>query len=188
MSKLLINLLPAELREETKRQERRSRITKISVLLIVVVIIITSSILGFRFFVNEESTKANQLVSEAENQISGLRKQEELITVLRNRVSKISTLLGQESFQVQAFNLVYALTPEDITLISFDAKNKGEIDLAGETSGLQYLNDFFGILTDPKKNEGRLGQVVVESLSADANKSIKFNLSINVASLSASRN
>lgn len=188
MSKILINLLPVELREETKRQERKLLITKISILLIIVVIVITASILGFRFFVNQETSKANQFISEAENKITSFKKQEELITVLRNRIGQISSLLSQDSFQVQAFNLVYALTPENITLVSFDAKNKGIIDLAGETSGLQSLNDFFGILTDPKKNEGRIGQVIVESLSADAEKNIKFNLSINVATISGSKN
>ncbi len=187
MSKILINLLPFELREESKRQARKSLVTKISIFLIIVVIMITSSILVFRFFVNEETSKANQQVTEAETHIGTLRKQEELITILRNRVSEISNLLGQESFQVQAFNLIYALTPANITLTSFDARNKGKIELVGETNGLQALNDFFVILTDPKKNEGRVGQVVVESLSTDASKSIKFNLSINVASLSASR-
>lgn len=176
MTKVSINLLPVELREETKKLEKRKRLTKVSIFALVFMVLITSGVLSYRFYQSLENTKIKSQIDQAHEEIGGLRRQEELLFVLKTRLNKITTLASSESMQTLGFNLITTLTPPGVKVASFSVDRKARISLSGETDTVFSLNQFFESLLDPKKNEGRINSVRVESLSQAQGGKIRFDI------------
>ena len=143
MSKVSINLLPVELRDETKKLEKRKVLTKISILVLVVMVLVTSGILSYRFYQSFENSKIKSQIEQAQDEVSSLRRQEELLFVLKSRISKITSLASSETLQTLGFNLITTLTPPEVRLASFSVDRKAKISLSGETDTVFFLNQFF---------------------------------------------
>lgn len=176
MPKVSINLLPVELRDETKKQEKRKALTKISIFALVLMVLITSGVLSYRFYQSLENSKIKSQIEQAHDEIGSLRRQEELLFVLKTRLNKITTLAASETMQTLGFNLITTLTPPGVKVASFSVDRKANISLSGETDTVFSLNQFFESLLDPKKNEGRIDSVRVESLSQAQNGRIRFDV------------
>lgn len=181
MTKIQINLLPIELRKETIVHKRYGILNKISIAVVVLMVIITTGVLAYRFIQTQKSNEVNSQITDAKEKISSLKKQEELIFVLKSRLDKINYALSQESIHTQAFNLITALTPNEVRINSLSTDKTGKVLLAGQTDDLTSLKALFDNLTDPKKNEGKITTTFVESLNKNSS-GIRFELAIQLDS------
>ncbi len=176
-----INLLPPELAGASKKKQKNVLISQISIGVLIAMIILTTSVLGFTFAQTQISKKSQEKVTVAASEVTALKPNEEVVAVVKNRIGGISSILFQDSLQSQAFNLIYALTPKEVTLLSFTVDKGGKIGLSGETQSLPSLDAFFIALTDPTKHEGKISSVKVESLNRRLGGKIRFDLTVNLA-------
>lgn len=179
MSKISINLLPEQLRDETIADSRRMLLTKISISFLILMLILSSAVLGFRFFQNSQKLRLNEQIKIISEKINSLKQSEELSLVLRERLSSINLISSQETPQAQAFNLISTLTPQQVSIINFSADRSGKVSLDGKTNQLSALKILFDNLTDPKKHEGRIFSSRVESLSSQGDE-IRFALVVSL--------
>lgn len=178
MGKILINLLPVELAEVAKEQKKKLRITKVSIGIIIVMILITSIVFAYRIIQSGTNEKIASNINAAREKINSYKQQEELLTVLKNRIDGITGLISKESIQAQAFNLIYALNPPQVKIVNLSIDKSGRVQMTGETTDIERLRFFFDNLTDPKKHEGKIAAVSIEGLSRASSGKIKFDLSI----------
>lgn len=179
MDKLSINLLPLELRSDTKRENRKKLIIASSIAALTGFIFLTLVIFGFRLYQGVKNSDLAKQTKENRDQISALKNKEELFFLLKDRVTKINSLSTQDNQSVLAFNLITFLIPGGVEVNSFSVDKTGKIALSGETNSLSLLNDFFDNLIDPKKNEGKIVSTKLESLTKNGDR-IKFDVSISL--------
>lgn len=178
MGKININLLPVEIEAAKKEEGKKSVLVKSSISLLLFILVLTFCTLLYRVYQVVDLSNITNNLKTAKAKVEGLKEQEGLILILKDRITQISTLVRTESQAPRAFNLIINQMPSDIVLINFDVSTDGTVNLEGETSNPSSLQAFFNNLIDPIKTEGSIKEVRVENLAQSVNGNIRFNLFI----------
>jgi hypothetical protein len=180
MSKLSINLLPPELEANKKKAKRRALINRLSVSLLAFMVALSAVGLVLDIIQSLNVKNLDRKVDSVKAEVTKQKKQEELVLVLKDRISGINNLLNNDTPHAKAFNLITKLVPDSVKINNFSIDKKGVVLLGGETTSPTYLSAFFNNLTDPTINENKISQVTVESLSVSPS-TIKFDMSIGLS-------
>lgn len=180
MDKLKINLIPPEIKEKARKQAKRSVIIRISIGFLGLLILITSGILGVIIYQNLTLQALNTQLEQEKIKIASLKDKEAIVFFLKNRIDSINKYTANRYTQTDALELLESLTPEGIDLANLMLDKTNRVALQGETTSTLALDVFFNSLTDPKRNEGKITKVSVESLGKTQNKKIRFNLVVNM--------
>lgn len=180
MDKLKINLIPPEIKEKKRKEEKRSVINRISIGLLGILIIITASILAVIVLQNATLQSLNAAIETEKTGIAASRDKEAVAFFLKNRIDTIGTFTDDRYKQGEFYELVTKLIPAGIDVNGLQIDKSDKITLTGETFSTKSLADFFKNLTDPSMNEGLVSTVSVETLSRNNTGSIKFGLVLNM--------
>lgn len=180
MDKLTINLLPANLQVSREEQVRQSWIAGLSIIVLLVTILVTGAVLAVNLMQKLNQQQANADLEEAEAQVSSYKEKEGLIAELKSRLGFINQEARIESVQVQAFNLISGLIPQNVVLTNFSMNKANQVIIGGEAMGLAALDSLFENLSDPRKHDGRVSVTQVENLNKSQDNLIRFNLTINL--------
>ncbi len=176
--KVDLNLLPAELTAQTKKQKRLALLNNISIVVIAILIAVTALIIGFSFLETTTGNQINDNIVSLRNKINNYKKNEEVLFVLKSRLDGIRAIFSKESIHAQSFNLIYALAPDGVKINSFNVDKSGKVALSTETKDLAKLEVLLDNLTNPQKNEGRIKSTTLESLQQRENGKIYMELVI----------
>ncbi len=178
MDKLKINLIPPEIKEQAKKEAKRSFIVKISAALLGVLILFTAGLLAVIVFQNMALQSLNTQLEEEKAKIAGLKENEAVVFFLKNRIDSINQFSDGHYKQGETYDLISSLIPPGINLVSLQIDKTPTVNLQGDTAATVALNNFFNDLMDSGKNEGKIASVSVESLNRSQSGNIGFNLVI----------
>lgn len=178
MEKISINLLPIELRAESKKNTKQSLAIRVSVGILVLVIICSLGVLIWTFYLKSSLQESSDRLAKVTQVIQDQKDKEGLAVILKSRLDIITKLTQKESSQTESFNLITSLLPSDIKMLTFTVDKTGVIRLTAFTTSLPSMQTFFNNLTDPKKNEGKIISTRVESLNKNLDGNYNFELSI----------
>lgn len=177
---LRINLLPQEILLAESNKTRQVFVRKLSIAVILIFIAVSLSVTIFRFFVTSNVDAMQIRYTKAKEAIESARDKESLNVALKQRLSKITSLLDTPSKTVASFNLIMGLTPVGVTANNISISGGEKTMLSGETYNSSSFQSFVDKLTDPKENENRIGTVQLGSFSQGADKRLRFDLDIGI--------
>lgn len=180
MDKLKINLIPPEIKEQAKKEAKRSLLIKISIGLLGILILVTAGILSVIIFQSAVLKALNADLESERTKIASLKDNEAVVSFLKNRISTINQYATGHYEQGEVYDLINKLVPSDVSVSSLKIDKTKIVELQGNTFSTTSLDTFFKNLIDPKVNEGRIASVSVESLSKTQKSNVGFNLSINM--------
>lgn len=181
MNTISINLLPTEIRQSKEVQEKRAFLAKVAITMLIAAIAITALILVLAVGQKLSLRQAQDSLNQVKAKIAGLKESEGLAFTLKSRLNDISKIYGRDTQHSQTFNLITALMPADVRLISFSISRGNQVNLEGETANLVSLEAFFDNLTDPENSEGIIVSSKVNSLSKGQTDRVRFDLTITTA-------
>lgn len=182
MDKLKINLIPPEIKERAKKQQKKARVIKVSVGILVVLIVITIALIGGVVLQNGKLQSLNNELEQQRTQISQLKDNEATIFFLKNRIDTINQYDRNKYPQGEVFELMRKLIPPGINMTYLQVNKTETVSFQGDTVSSAALELFFNNLMNPAKNEGRIAGVSVDSLSKTQAGSIVFDLKIKLSS------
>lgn len=109
-----INLLPAEERKARSFEAWRSRLTIIAVVVLVATTLFTVATLGLFISLAQERSKLVSQVEEASAKINSLKTTEELITVVKTKVTAASGVLAKRIDYPSFFRGLAGLVPVNV--------------------------------------------------------------------------
>lgn len=178
--KIRINLLPPEIKEQSKKKAKQSLVNRISIGLLGLLIIITAGILVMTVMQSLEVNSLTTSLDQKKLAVDALKDREAVVRLLKDRIDTINQFTENRYQQGQTFNLLKNLIPTGINLTTLQVDKTNIVSLSGETSSTTSLENFFEDLTDPQKNEGKIASVKVLNLNEAPSGNIKFDLDINL--------
>lgn len=183
MSKLLINLLPAEFAVYKKEKEKKLLIFNASVAVLVFMILLTAGV----FFVGISKRLVinglNKDLVQVEEEVGSLKDKEGLALILKSRLDKINSLTKTESSEVNAFFFLSSLLTSDIKVSNFLTEKNSQVRVIGETVNTGSLERYINKLTDAKRTKGKITSAKLENLSRSIDNKISFDLLITTAAI-----
>jgi hypothetical protein len=180
MDKLKINLIPPEIKEQAKREAKRSLLVKISIGLLGLLILVTAGILSVIIFQGAVLKSLNADLEKDKTKIASLKDNEAVAFFLKNRITTINQYSSGHYEQAEVYDLINKLMPTEVSLSLLQIDKTSVISIQGSTFSTAALDSLFHNLIDPKMNEGKIASVSVESLSKTQASNIGFNLEINM--------
>lgn len=160
-----IDLLPLEFKQENIKKAKFYKIQAIGVFIILFVVFVASLTVALRFLQSQRISQVNESLTENESKIADLQGTENLLILLKNRLTTINEYLGIASTQVKMYDLIDKLLPSSISLTSVSVNNKGEILLSATTLSGDGVDELVERLTDPEINEDKISSVSLENLN-----------------------
>lgn len=181
MSQILINLLPVDIEAKNKQRSREKLVIRISIVILSLTVGLTAVVL-FLILTQKISININEEhILKLKTDISNYRQPEGLAFVLKSRLDNINAIKSKETQHYQAFNLITALLPQDVRLISFSSNKGGILVISGETRSTKSLQTFFGNLTNQSTHENKITGTKIDNLVRAADATIKFDLTVTVS-------
>jgi|SRR3989344_5927690 len=178
MDKIKINLLPPEIREFAKKRNQKALLVKVSILMLILLVIGTSLLLSVVVFQRGTISDLDGSIKQLEVKITTLKQKEVILSVLKNRFTNISKLENTPAKQAETFNLITAIVPQGVDIISLTLDKPESLLLSAETTDMNLLQELFNNLTDPKVHEGKIIAATIESINKRANNKVHFDLTI----------
>lgn len=178
MGKISINLLPGEIALLEKDKKKRSTLIKIGTSIVVGMIVLTSLVLSIRIIQNRTVDQATLDFKNSQNKVLALKDREAVVSVLKTRLTNIKNLTQQTSKQAQSYNLITALVPQSMDILTLTLSKTGTIELSTETNDVEVMSQFFNTLVDPQSTQGKISSVKIDSLSKAANSLYRMDLTI----------
>lgn len=179
MQKISINLLPIEFRIIQEREKQFYKIQAISIIVLLLFIFLASTTVALGFLQSQDVKKAQVNLTSAENTVSSLKGKESSLLVLKNRISSISEVQKEPSKQRVMYELVDSLIPADVSINSFAVDKTGDVLISGFFLDILSFDNFVQDLVNPEKNQGKIKEVDVDSLSRARNGQYRMNLKVN---------
>lgn len=181
MDKLKINLIPPEIKEQAKKEAKRTLMVRISIGLLGVLIVFTAIILVVIVFQNVTLQALTKQLDEEKSRISGLREKEAVVFFLKNRIDTINKYSNGFYTQEETFALITKLVPPEISVSFLQIDKTQTVSVQGDTQTADSLEVLFNNLMNPAQNEGKITAVSVESLSRSQSGTISFDLKITMS-------
>src|SRR5262245_41927195 len=116
MSKIKINLIPAEVVVQEKDLERRRLSIRISIAIVVLFTTITLVSLAIYLTQKININSSNKQLTDIENQVKSLKDQEGVVSFLKQRIDSIASINSKNSGQEQSYLNSINLVPTNVHL------------------------------------------------------------------------
>jgi Tfp pilus assembly protein PilN len=181
MSVIRINLLPDEIKAERSKSSKSSLVSRLSILIIIVIVLVTFAVITISAISTVNLNQKKAKLKEAMDNVSLLNETEGLVVILKDRIKDINGILSSEALDGEMFLAVSDKLPPLVRLNTFTSDIKGTVNLTGETTDTQSLDDFLnsllGVEVGLKKVEGG----TFNSIAQNTNGVIKFDLSLKLS-------
>lgn len=178
VNKLSINLLPVEF---TQTQFERSKFYKVQTFGVALVILITflaSLVVALRIIQSQNVNIVQNKLAKAQEKVSELKVKESNLVLLKDRVLAATQILGTPSKQLFIYNLVNNLAPPSLSINSMAVDGSANVTISAVTTDSASLDKFFSELLDKDKNQGKVSQLVIDSMSRSRDGIYRVNFKI----------
>jgi Tfp pilus assembly protein PilN len=122
--------------------------------------------------------RENRALDNLKTQVGTYKEQEAIAFLLKSRMAGITQLTAKQYPQTAAFNLLTALTPDEVKIFAFKVDRTDKVNIQGETASTAALDTYFNNLVDPKATEGKIPKVTLSSLSKGNTGLLRFDLNV----------
>lgn len=178
MAKISINLLPPEIIQQELKRTRFYKIQFIGIGIILVMFFLTSLTFALQILQSRNISIAQAKVTEGEQRIASLGDTQTSLYILKDRLTAISKYLGVPSKQSSLYKLIEKLVPASVQISDISINKSGDITFSALVPDSISLDDLVNSLIDQEDNEGKLGQVSIESLSRGRDGAYRMSLQI----------
>lgn len=165
MERLSIDLLPLEFKTEEAKRAKFYKIQTIGVITILIMVFFSSLTIALRVLQSQEISKVKNDLSQNEQKVTDLKTSQAQLVLLKNRLTAINQYFGVPSKQVEMYNLIEKLLPFEVSISSIAVDKSGDVLLLALSSSSDSIDQFISNLISPDKNEDKISEVSVESLS-----------------------
>lgn len=180
MANILINLLPAELKQIEKEKTRRSKVVKSVVVFMIIVVTATAGVFVQSITKKNEQQQASQEIITAEQKVSSLNEQEGVLTVLKKRLEAIKTLTTADTALINTYKLMFTLTPSNVSMKSLKVDSPTQVNITGDSSNAQAFENFLDNLTNSEKHNNKIAKVIIDNLTRSPQGAYTFDLTLNL--------
>lgn len=178
MSQIAINLLPAEFREQELKKTKFYKLQSVGIGIIMLMVFLSSLTVALRVLQSQNISQIQKQVAASEQKISDLKTTQGSIILLKDRLTAINQYLGNPSEQSQMYKLVSDLLPSGVSISSVSVGKAGDILLFVSTKDSSTLDQFITNLTSKEKNQDKISQVSLETLSRGRDEIYRVNFKI----------
>lgn len=178
MDKLKLNLIPLELKEQAKKEAKRSLVVRISLGLLGLLILITFGVLAAAILQGLELSKINAQLDQHKTEVASLKDKEAVISFLKNRIDAINTFTNNRYKQAEILELVERQFPGGVNLVALHIDKSTKVLVQAQTSDTKLLKQFIDTLTDPQNQEGKIASVSAQNVNLSQDGKINFDLQL----------
>lgn len=178
MKSFSVNLLPVEMILRRKQNLKLTLINRVSIIALVFLVFATSATLTLRLIQSKTLEREKKDLVFAEGKITGFKDNEGGILLLKQRLSKIQTLSGEDIPRKAIFNLIIYLTPQEIEISEIVVDRRGNVIATLSTSSLPAFTTLVDNLGDKEKNMNLIKSVNLENMSYGRDSLYRFSLKI----------
>lgn len=174
-----INLLPYEERAQDRFNDLTRKLSLVSVVFLIICAIFTLVTLVFYTSLAAKRSKLIESVEASSNTINSYKASEELLVVIKNKVSSADKVLSSRTNYPDFFGKFAALTPQGVYLTDFKV-NANKVSTNGKARSSA---DVAGLVASLLSAEGTklISNVSIGTLSSDEKGTYTFSLSGEVA-------
>ena len=165
MEKITINLLPKEYVIGQHEQEKFNKIQLFGIFTILMLIFLSSATIALRVIQSKDVAGVEEKVGQVEAKVKTYQNAQDVLSVLKNRTAAINSILLAPSKQTSLYRLIQNLTPPAVDVSSISVDSSGGISLSFTAYNLDDFDGMITNLSDFKKNEGRLGELSMDSFT-----------------------
>ena len=178
MKSFAVNLLPVEIILQRKQNLKLALINRVSIIFLILLIFATSATLTLRIIQSSKLEKEKKDLVYAESRVTELKNNEGQMIMLKQRLSKIQNLSGEDLKRKAIFNLIIYLTPQEIEISEIVVDRRGNVLATFATTSLSAFTTLVDNLRDKEKNMGLIQSVNMESMSFGRDSQYRFSLKI----------
>ena len=182
MSQIAINLLPYEFREQEIKRTKFYKLQSIGIGIIMLMVFLSSLTVALRVLQSQNISQIQKQVAASEQKVSDFKTTQGSIILLKDRLTAISQYLGNPSQQSQMYKLISDLLPPSISISSVSVGKEGDILLFVSTKDSSTLDQFISNLTSKEKNQDKVSQVSLETLSRGRDEIYRVSFKIKAKS------
>lgn len=165
MAKISINLLPPEIKADERKKAKFYKVQFSGVVIILVMVFLASLTVALRILQSRRITEVQAKLSQSERRVSDLKATQGTLFILKDRLTTINQYLGVSSKQTSSYRLIEALLPSSVIINSVSIDKTGEVTLLAILPDSTTLDNMINNLITKETNEGKIGQVSVDSLN-----------------------
>lgn len=178
MAKISINLLPIEFREQQAKKAKFYKIQTIGVVIILSMVFLSSLTVSLRILQSQNILRIQKRVAQAEEKVSSFKNTQGSLILLKDRLITINQYLGNPSQQSQMYKLIGELQPTAISVSSISVGKAGDIIMSAITKDSSALDDFISDMISKDKNQDKISQVSLETISRGRDGIYRLSFSI----------
>ncbi len=178
MDKISINLLPPEFRQEELKQKKFYKIQVMGVMIIFLMAFLTSMSIALRILQSHNISQVQLSVNAQEQKVSDLKGTQASLLLLKNRLGVIGQYLGTPSKQTFAYALIDQLVGTAISINALSIDRTGDVSIVGLIPDSVALETLIESLTTKEKNENKISQISIDSLSRGKDGVYRISLKI----------
>lgn len=178
MAKISINLLPPDIIADQIKRGKFYKIQLIGIVVILFMIFLTSSSVALSILQSNNITEVQAKMEQQQQKVSSLRKAEDSLFVLKNRLTLINQYLGVPSKQASIYKLIDKLTTSPVIISSITVDKSGDSVILMSTSSSASIDNLINNLTTKENNEDKISQVSIESLNRGRDGIYRLSLKV----------
>lgn len=178
MQKILINLLPIEVKASQIKEKKFFKIQAISIACILVLAFFASATVALGVLQSQKVKNTQDDLAVVESQVTTFQQAESSLTALKDRLTQIEKLQGDPSIQRTLYTLINAITPLGITIQTVSIDANGVINLSVTGANGQAVDTYLNDLLSSEKNENKIKIISIQNLVRTKDGSFRMNLLI----------
>lgn len=178
MSTISINLLPIEFREQQLKRAKFYKVQLAGVAVILLMVFLSSLTIALRILQSQNILQLQKRVNASQQIVSGLKSTQGSLLLLKNRLTTIDQYLGSPSRQSQMYKLIAQLLPSSVTVTSISVDSGGNVLISAIMKDSNSLEDLINNLISKEKNQDKINQVSLETLSRGKDGVYRLNFKV----------
>lgn len=179
--KIAINLLPVEFTQAEVKRARFVKIQTIGIGVILLMVFLSSLSVALRILQSQNIKVIQTQVDAVEQKISDLKDKQLSLLLIKNRLAVINKYLNNPSKQTTMLLLLDKLIPPSVSVNSTSIDKSGEVSILALIPDSTILDNMITNLTDKTINEGKIVEVLVDSISRGKDGVYRISLKIKPA-------
>lgn len=160
-----INLLPPEFLTAEVKRAKFVKVQTIGIGIVLVMIFLSSLTVALRILQSYHISQIQNKLGQIEEKVLGLKNRQASLILLKNRLVAIGQYLGEPSAQNKMYKLLDQLIPESVSITALSLDKLGNTTIIAAVPNTTTLDNLMLNLLSKDRNEGKIGQVAIESLN-----------------------
>lgn len=166
MTRIAIDLLPLEYREQQLKGVKFLKIQTIGVAVILFMIFLASLTVALRILQSQNISQIKKNITQSEQRVSDQKSTEALLFLLKNRLATINQYIDTPSNQSRMYKLITELIPPSVILSTISVDKSGEALIVAVAPDSTSVDTMINNLTDKNINQNKIKEISLENINS----------------------